>query len=100
MKIKKIATAGTMESSDIHITIEPSEESGIKIYLKSPVIQQFGDEIKEIIKETVKKLEVKNATIRAIDKGALNCTIEARVICALMRAMETETIMWEDLLHG
>lgn len=95
MIIKKTAVAGTMESSDIFVTIEPTEKKGIEIYLKSPVIKQFGEEITELIKKTLQKMKVENAIVRAIDKGALNCTVEARVACAVMRATEAEYNIWE-----
>ena len=45
MKILKSAVAGTMESSDIMITIEPAV-SGISIDLTSTVEQQFGRKIR------------------------------------------------------
>lgn len=95
MIIKKAAVAGTMESSDIFITVEPTATEGIQIYLKSPVIKQFGEEIRGVIETTLKKMDIDNAVIRAIDKGALNCTVEARVACAVMRATETEYNIWE-----
>ena len=95
MKIGNVGVAGTMESSDIHITVEPSEVGGIRIYLKSPVIQQFGEEIERVINLTLKRMDIENATVRAIDKGALNCTIEARVACAVMRATGQHFNIWE-----
>lgn len=92
--------AGTMESSDIHITIEPSEDSGIQVYLKSPVISQFGDEINNVIIETLRKVGIKNAVVRAVDMGALNCTIEARTFSAAMRATGKEMAIWEVSEHA
>ena len=44
MEIKKLATAGTMESSDAYVEIEPGN-SGINIHLESVVAEQFGEEI-------------------------------------------------------
>ena len=41
MLIDHIASAGTLESSDIMITIEPGT-NGIELTLTSPVIQQYG----------------------------------------------------------
>lgn len=86
MEIKKIAKAGTLESSDIYIIVMPNENKGIEIDLESVVIKQFGDEIRKTILTTLEKLEVKNAIIKAQDKGALDYTIKARVETAVKRA--------------
>jgi citrate lyase subunit gamma (acyl carrier protein) len=96
MEIKKISMAGTLESSDIQVRIEPNEELGIEIELKSSVEKQFGKQIRKVIKETLEKLEVKSAKVIATDKGALDCTIKARVQCAAFRAAEiTQNFNWE-----
>ena len=75
MKLIHKAMAGTMESSDIMITIEPKEEGGIQLELTSSVMQQFGRQIEAVIRETLKGLGVENALVTAADKGALDCTI-------------------------
>lgn len=82
----KNAFAGTLESGDILIQLEPAEESGIHIDLDSTVAYQFGDQIKKVITETLSKLDIDNAYVRATDKGALDCTIRARVTAAAVRA--------------
>ena len=86
MNITKPAKAGTMESNDIYISIFPNEGNGIELTLESSVIKQFGDQIEEAIKDTLKKLDVKDAKITAMDRGALDCTIRARVETAVKRA--------------
>ena len=43
MKIKKTAMAGTLESSDAQITVEPAEK-GIKFSLQSSVMNQYGQQ--------------------------------------------------------
>ena len=96
MKIIKNSMAGTLESSDIQIYIEPKDEVGIEIELKSSVEKQFGKQIKKVIKETLESLGIDSATVIATDKGALDCTIKARVQCAAFRAMgSAEKINWE-----
>ena len=42
MKLIHKAMAGTMESSDIMVTIEPAEAGGVQLELTSSVMQQFG----------------------------------------------------------
>ena len=90
MKIIKNATAGTLESNDIRIMLVENENAGIKIELESNVEKQFGKQIRKVIKETLEKLEIDNVRVVAIDKGALDCTIKARVACAAYRACEVE----------
>lgn len=86
MKLINNSVAGTLESSDIQIVIEPKTEPGIELELNSSVEKQFGKQIRKVIKETLETLKVENAKVTANDKGALDCTIKARVQCAVFRA--------------
>ena len=88
------AIAGTLESGDIMIQIFPSETPGPVIELDSSVAQLFGEQIKKVIDETATGLGLADARIRAIDKGALDCTIRARVTAAVVRA--TGKDVWAD----
>ena len=94
MEIVTIGAAGTMESSDIIVRIEPSDREGIELHLESAVMQQFGNQIRKVILETLESLGVKNATVNAVDKGALDCTIAARVSAAAFRAAKSEDFTW------
>ncbi len=85
MKLKE-AFAGTLESGDILIQIAPSDADGLRIELASSVLNQFGDRIKEVISETLSGHGIDQAIVRATDKGALDCTIRARVAAAAVRA--------------
>jgi citrate lyase subunit gamma (acyl carrier protein) len=85
MEIKQTAIAGTMESSDVMVTVEGGAQR-IEIELESIVENQFGREIRRAITETLRELDVKNARVKAVDKGALDCTIRARVKTAVCRA--------------
>ena len=87
MKIKKSAQAGSLESCDILISVDPVKDgAGIKIKLESPAKKQFGDLILSEISEVLKKFEVNDVKITAIDKGSLGYCIKARTETALMRA--------------
>lgn len=90
MELKKIAVCGTMESSDIMITISPSDT--LTIELSSTVEKQFGEDIRNMITKTLNDLDIKTAHIKAVDKGALDCTIIARVKTAVYRACEVNTL--------
>jgi len=94
MQIEKISVAGTLESSDILITIEPSA-NGIEIDLKSDVEKQFGALIRRVILETLAELQVTAAKVTAVDKGALDCAIKARVKTAVYRSSPTCGYEWK-----
>ena len=85
MEVKN-ASAGTMESGDILIQIFPSDAEGVQISLDSTVAYQFGDQIKTVITETLQGLGIDHVAVKATDKGALECTIRARVTAAAVRA--------------
>lgn len=95
MKIIKTGIAGTMESSDIMVTISAPTGEDIKIDLTSSVEKQFGKQIRKTIIECAQKLGIKAADITAVDKGALDCVIKARVETAIYRACESTDFKWE-----
>lgn len=97
MELKKTAMAGTVESNDILITIEPGKK-GIQIDLDSPVKKQFGPQMVKVITDTLHHLGVENANVKAIDKGALDFVIEARVRAAAFRSAEVTTYHWGELI--
>lgn len=83
----KIAQAGTLESNDIMITVAPgSAGSGIVIELESIVMAQYGDEIRLTLEKTLAQQGCTDLYIKAADRGALDCTIHARLLTALSRA--------------
>lgn len=94
MQIKTPAVAGTMESSDIMIRMEPGE-GGIAITLESTVMQQFGAQIESVIRDTLTQLGIGDVRVTAVDKGALDCTVRARVLTAAYRAAGREDYHWE-----
>ena len=88
-KLLKSAQAGTVESSDIFIALSPAEAgTGIKVELVSPTIQQYGKHMENIIRKTLVAHGIDDVQVHANDRGALDCTITARVITALERAGE------------
>jgi citrate lyase subunit gamma (acyl carrier protein) len=98
MKLLNNSIAGTLESSDIQIIIEPKNETGIEVELNSSVEKQFGRQIRKVIYETLETLKVENARVIAKDKGALDCTIKARVQAAVYRSAGIkEKFDWEVL---
>ncbi|MDD2232041.1 MAG: citrate lyase acyl carrier protein [Sphaerochaetaceae bacterium] len=99
MTIDKTAVAVTLESSDSMVTVEPSD-AGIQLELTSSVMNQYGRQIKAVVLDTLKRLDVTNARVSVIDQGALDCTIKARVECAVFRSCsKSETnIPWGGMI--
>ena len=83
MVIEKSAMAGTLESSDAQVTVEPGD--GLEINISSSVLNQYGRQIKATVLETLERLEVRDGKVTVVDKGALDCTLKARVECAVFR---------------
>ena len=95
MKITKAAVAGTLESSDAQVRIQPFDSLDIEI--NSSVVKQFGEQIEATIRAVLAKLNITAAQVIVEDKGALDCVLQARVKAAALRASD-ETVNWETVL--
>ncbi len=84
MKITKAAAAGTMESSDVYVEIQPADQ--ISVQIESVVFQQFGQQIDQVVRQVLADHGVDGASVSLNDKGAVECVIRARVETALKRA--------------
>lgn len=87
MEITRCASAGTMESSDAYVEIAPGTD-GIRLELESVVMAQFGEAIEGAVRQVLQELDVENADVRVVDRGALECVIRARVETAVLRGKE------------
>lgn len=98
MEILKTAAAGTLESSDCLVTVAPGK--GITLDLSSSVINRYGRQIKETVLETLERLQVQDAMVTIVDKGALDCTLKARVECAVYRSNDASArnIPWGGVI--
>jgi citrate lyase subunit gamma (acyl carrier protein) len=86
MDILKSAQAGTLESNDIMVMVAPAEKgSGIVIELDSIVLAQYGKAIRQVLTATAVEQRIADIYIKAVDRGALDCTIRARLLAALKR---------------
>jgi citrate lyase subunit gamma (acyl carrier protein) len=89
MNNKPCAVAGTLESNDILINISGLEDGAPNcVHLESSVMAQFGDEIKDTIKACLAKMGLNSVSVAAKDRGALECTIKARMEAAMNRYLE------------
>lgn len=94
MEIKKSAMAGTLESSDCMVTVEPGDGK-VEFTLDSSVINQYGNQIRKVALQTLKNLGIDNVRLSIVDKGALDCTIRARIEGAVYRAVDQyENLPW------
>lgn len=90
-QLLRAAQAGTIESNDIMVTVTPAAEaSGLSLTLVSPVLKQYGRQIRSVIEEVLAVYDIKDVQIHANDKGALDCTIRARLTVAIQRALSAE----------
>lgn len=89
MRILGQAMAGTLESNDVLVKVEPGG-GGIHIRVESIVLNQFGADIERAARECAQELGVRDAAIHLNDKGAIECVVKARVETALRRAQGVE----------
>lgn len=88
MELKKPAVAGTLESSDVQVTLRPNPGKGIQISLISDVKALFGQTIEATVRDVLAEFGVSDALVEINDKGALDFAIRARMQCAVCRAAE------------
>ena len=84
MIILKKGQAGTMQSSDLMVIVEPASELTIEI--ESTVKKQFEHLIRAKLEQVLAKFGVASGRISVSDRGALDYAIEARLEAALNRA--------------
>ena len=69
------------------VTVEPGA-NGIELEISSSVMNQYGRQIKATVLETLGRLGVTEGRVTVVDKGALDCTLKARVECAVFRSCD------------
>ena len=87
MRIAKRAQAGTLQSSDLMVLVEPA--TLLVVEIESTVKAQFEHLIRERILQVLDANGVTAGRVRVIDRGALDYAIQARVETALQRSAET-----------
>lgn len=84
MQIKRKVQAGTMQSSDLMVFLEPADQLTIEI--ESTVKKQFEHLIRQQIEFVLEKYEIHSGAIRVSDRGALDYAIVARLEAGINRA--------------
>ena len=90
MELKKPAVAGTLESSDVQVTLRPNPGQGVVLNIQSDVMGMFGNAIEATVRSVLDEFGVKDAVVDVNDKGALDFVIRSRVQCAVTRAAEVQ----------
>lgn len=90
MEITRSAIAGTLESSDAAVSVEPraaGAEPALELIVESSDAR-FAGRVREAALEALSSLGVKRARVVIRDRSALDCAIRARVLAACLRAAE------------
>ena len=58
-------------------------------------------QIRQTVLETLDRLDVKSGKVTVVDKGALDCTLKARVECAVFRSCDKSAagIPWGGVIQ-
>ena len=85
--------AGSFESCDALVVVtlplpggEGSASGGVSLHLESPSLAVCGERMRRVALETLRALDVNDADVAISDRGALDCTLAARVETAVRRA--------------
>jgi citrate lyase subunit gamma (acyl carrier protein) len=93
MKPLYSSQAGTFESSDLIVLIEPqNDNSGRKIEIESIVMLQYGDNLKMVATEMLDQFELTDVHVILKDKGALEPVVRARMETAILRSLEHQNL--------
>ena len=57
--------------------------------------RQERKQIEAVIRDTLTHYGIENAEVTAVDKGALDCTVRARVTAAIFRSAQSDAYEWE-----
>jgi len=80
------ARAGSLESGDCLVTIEPSAPgTGVELVLESSVMYCYGIKIREVVEDALRSAAC-DVHVSVIDRGAMDFVIRARIETALSRA--------------
>ena len=83
-----------MNQFRLQVTVEAGDGK-VDFSLESAVINQYGNQIKKVAYETLENLGIDNVKLTIIDKGALDCTIKARIEAAVYRSVgQIEDLPW------
>jgi len=87
MEIIKVGMAGTLESCDASVTVEPPgrDTSGLVLAIECPD-KRFATHVTRAVRSALSEAGVVAARVSVRDRSALDCTLRARVLTACRRA--------------
>lgn len=88
VEIMKSVSAGSLESSDVLVTLGPAQNGGLDIVVNSIVEKQFGRRIKMVAEELLESSGIDSGLVNIQDRGALECTLRARIETAISRSLQ------------
>jgi citrate lyase subunit beta/citryl-CoA lyase len=88
MEITKEVKAGRVGKADLEITLTPAQGNALDVRLESSVERLFGNHIRSYISDYLQRLDITSCKITAIDDGALDFVIKARLEAALYKIDE------------
>ena len=97
MNLIRTGKSGTLESSDVMITVRNNPANIIEIKLKSIVEKGFGNHIRSFVESVLEEMMVVSAIVDIDDRSALDCVIRARLETALHRAAGITVFNWEEI---
>ena len=83
MDIVKVGVAGTLESCDASVTVEPAPD--LEVSVECPD-KRFAAHAERAVRAALSEAGVTAARVSVRDRSALDCTIRARVLTACQRA--------------
>ena len=87
MQIVKQASAGTLESSDVMVTLKPNAQSGILVSISGKMAYPFGESMEATVRDVMREFDITDAVVELEDRGALDCVIRARTQTAVCRSL-------------
>jgi len=105
MEIRRAAQAGTLESCDAAVTVEPlgpGAPAALEVLVEGGD-RRFEPRVRAAALAALAELGVAAAKVTVRDRSALDCTVRARVLAACLRAAGDEplkpaTAPWEALI--
>jgi len=96
--IASSGNSGPKIRSDCEISLEIKSSGGIVIDLVSKVKSLYGESVKKLTEEVLEFFEVKNASVKINDSGALPFVIAARLESAIKQLVKTDLEFLPELI--
>jgi citrate lyase subunit gamma (acyl carrier protein) len=94
VRIAYDAAVGTPESGDALVRVSPGDS--LEVNVSTSVEAQYGDAVREVVARTLAESGLETGIVTVVDKGALDCTLQARVRAAVARGTG-QPINWAEL---